>query len=231
MKRSVHEIIREKRQCAMHPDTQETAYELSIGSKGWHTRSYLPNFDQPGAIQMVTFRLADAMPASLRQEWEKFLQIEDQPEQRTALEAYLDQGRGACVLRDPRLASIVEAVLLRFDGARYRIAAWVVMPNHVHLLFELWHVPLGTLLKSWKGAAANHINRALDRTGQLWQADYWDRYMRDEEHFHKARHYIEHNPVKARLASTAEDWPFSSANPKWRWSTGDRYGDGHLLNP
>jgi putative DNA methylase len=112
---------------------------------------------------------------------------------------------------------------------RYRITAWVIMPNHVHLLFELWNMPLAKLLKAWKGASANAANRVLGRSGQFRQADYWDRYMRDEDHFRKARNYIERNPVKVGLAATPEQWPYSSANPKWQWSSLDRYRDGHLI--
>jgi len=70
----------------------------------------------------------------------------------------------------------------------------------------------------------------LDRSGQLWQEDYWDRYIRDGEHFGKARRYIESNPVKAGLTPEAAAWPWSSANPKWRWSSPERFERGHLLH-
>jgi len=178
---------------------------------------------------MVTFRLADAMPAARRHEWEALFAIQDEREQRTKLEAYIDRGHGECVLKNPRVAAAVEEVFLRFDGQRYRMTAWVVMPNHVHVLFELWEMPLGQLLKAWKGTSANAANRVLARTGQFWQEEYWDRYMRDEEHFNKAKHYIEWNPVKAGLLKQPQDWPFSSANPKWPWSGADCYAGGHLV--
>ena len=131
--------------------------------------------------------------------------------------------RGAC-------AAAVENVLLRFNNQRYRLAAWVVMPNHVHALVELWEMPMGKLLKAWKGVSANAVNQILDCGGQLWQTEYWDRYMRDEDHFRQAQHYIEWNPVKAGLVKTPETWAFGSANPKWRWSAADRYQGAHLLN-
>lgn len=230
MKRSVYQLVREKRAWEGPREASESAHEAAIGSKGWYTRGYLPHYDKPGTLQMVTFRLADALPVSLRHEWEALLAIQDEREQRTKLEAYLDQGRGECVLRDARVAAAVEGVLLRCDGQRYRLAAWVVMPNHVHVLFELWGLPLGKLLKAWKGTSANAANRILGRRGELWQTEYWDRYMRDEEHFRKARHYIEWNPVKAGLVRRPEAWPFSSANPKWQWSSADRYAGGCLVH-
>jgi len=229
--RSVYELVREKRRWAGPRESDESAAEQAMGSKGWHTRGYLPHYDNPGTIQLVTFRLADAMPASLRHEWQAIFKIKDERTQRTRLEEYIDRGHGECLLKHAAVATAVEEVFLRFDGERYRMAAWVVMPNHVHLLFELWQVPLGRLLQAWKGASANAANRVLGRQGRFWQAGYWDRYMRDEAHFRKAQRYIEANPVKARLARTLEDWPWSSAHPKWQWNQADRYQGGRLLNP
>ncbi|MEK7675106.1 MAG: transposase [Verrucomicrobiota bacterium] len=229
MNRRVSQIVRDKREWQEPPDPAEAAVEQAIGSKGWYTRGYLPHYDKPGTIQMVTFRLADAMPAARRHEWEALLAIKEEREQRTELEAYLDEGYGECVLRAARVAAAVEDVLLRFDGERYRLAAWVVMPNHVHVLVELWEMPLGELLKAWKGTSANAVNRLLGRRGTLWQVEYWDRYMREEAHFLKAHHYIEWNPVKAHLVERPEDWPFTSANPKWQWNGPDRYQGAHLV--
>jgi REP element-mobilizing transposase RayT len=85
------------------------------------------------------------------------------------------------------------------------------MPNHVHLLVEIWQKPMTELLQSWKGCTARRINRILGRRGKLWQDDYWDRYIRDEAHYRKVVHYIEWNPVKAGLVKSPEQWPFSSA--------------------
>ncbi len=202
--------------------------EEQIGAKGWNTRGYLPHFDQPGTMQMLTFRLGDAMPAALRHEWERLYEIKDERERRTKLEAYLDRGLGECQLRNAKCAAAFEEVLLKFDGAHYRLAAWVMMPNHVHVLVELWTMPLGRLCKAWKGASANAINHILRRSGEFWQEDYWDRYIRDEEHFRKALRYIELNPIKAGLSGTAADWPHGSANPKWRWVGTCRFFGGHL---
>jgi hypothetical protein len=78
--------------------------------------------------------------------------------------------------------------------------------------------------------SACKINRVLGRSGPLWQEDYWDRYIRDEAHFGKAQRYIESNPVKAGLVPQAAAWPWSSANPKWRWSAPNRFRSAHLLH-
>lgn len=227
-RRRVYELVERKRMTEEPPAPGEVWVERQVGAKGWNTRGYLPHWDKPGAMQMLTFRLADAMPASRRQEWELLLRIADARERRTKLEAYLDRGCGECQLRDPRCAAAVEAVLLRYDGERYRLLAWVIMPNHAHVLVELWTVPLGRLCQAWKGAGANAVNRILGRKGELWQADYWDRHIRDEEHFRKAWRYIESNPVKAGLVAAAADWAHSSANARWQWVGASRYGGGHL---
>ncbi len=231
MNRRVYQLVRDKRAWEGPPEPAEAEDGQSLGAKGWYTRGYLPHYDQPGTLQMVTFRLADALPAARRREWEALFAVEDGREQRTRIEAYLDRGLGACHLRDPRVAASVEAVLLYGDGRHYRLAAWVVMPNHVHALVELWTLPLGRLIQAWKGTSARDANRLLGRPGTFWQTEYWDRYLRDEEHFRKAQRYIEGNPVKAHLARRPEDWPFSSAHPKWQWSGTDRYRGAQLLNP
>ena len=100
---------------------------------------------------------------------------------------------------------------LHFDAKDYCLLAWVVMPNHVHLLVEIWQTPQTQLIKDWKGFTARRINRVLGRSGKLWQDDYWDRYIRDEAHYRKVAHYFESNPIKAGLVKSPEQWHFRSA--------------------
>jgi len=195
----VFETIRDKRQWHTPSDPEAAKH----GFRGWHSRGYLPHFDLPGLVQFINYRLEDAMPASLRQEWSALLEIEDELKRRTQIEDYLDRGCGSCFLRDPRIAGLVEENWLHLDGKEYRLLAWVVMPNHIHLLVEIWQTPQAQLIK-------------------LWQDDYWDRYIRDEAHYRKVVHYIEANPVKAGLAKVPEEWPFSSARFR------DEYNRLHL---
>ena len=114
------------------------------------------------------------MPASRRSEWEVLLRIEDNRQRRTKLEAYLDRGLGECWLRQPRIAALVEGALRFFDGQRYQLRAWVVMPNHAHVLVEVWETPLAAVLHSWKGFTARAANKLLGRAGAFWQREYWD---------------------------------------------------------
>jgi len=174
--------------------------------KGWYSRGYLPHLDAPNLIQAITFRLADSLPSDVLE------RLTDDPDRRRKLEALLDAGQGACLLRKQRAAEITQDVLLACDGEQYRLISWVIMPNHVHCLLETksdW--PLCRVVQSWKSVSAHRINRLLGRSGALWQPDYFDRYIRDDHHLAAAIAYIEDNPVKAGLASVAEDWPWGSA--------------------
>ncbi len=187
-----------------------TEAERALGFLGWHERGYLPHCDYPGLVQFVTFRLADSMPASRRGEWGHLLSIEGDREKRAKLEEYLDTGVGECLLRDARIAKVTESALCHFHLDRHDLLAWCVMPNHVHVLVHVWQTPLAKLLQSWKSFAANEANEILGRTGSMWEPEYWDTFMRDEEQERKAVRYIEANPVKANLCRATKEWPFSS---------------------
>ncbi|MGO8713926.1 MAG: REP-associated tyrosine transposase [Rhizomicrobium sp.] len=170
----------------------------------------MPHFDAGAVVQTITFRLADSLP---REFYEKAAAVASNNRDRFfLLEKAIDQGRGNCVLTDPANAEIVRSAFEHFDGERYRLLAWVVMPNHVHAMIELvpGH-PLGDVVHSWKSFSAHAINKARRSNGQVWSHDYFDRFVRDERHYANAKYYIEHNPVKAKLVGKPEDWPFSSA--------------------
>jgi len=184
--------------------------------RGWHCRGYLPHFDGGEIHQTVTFRLADSFPAQRLEAWRWELRllpsIRPSAELRRRVEDYLDFGHGACYLKRPEVAKMVEEALLFFDGQRYQLVAWVVMPNHVHAIFlPLAGCTLTGILHSWKSYTSKVANRILRRAGQFWEEDYFDRYIRDEEHFLAAIAYIEENPVKAGLCVRPADWPYASA--------------------
>lgn len=114
-------------------------------------------------------------------------------------------------LQKPAIAALAESALRFFDGQRYALAAWVVMPNHVHLLADVWDTPLSELVKSWKGLVAREANKVLGRSGAFWEREYLDTVIADEAHRQTAVRYIENNPVKAGLAREGKEWPWSSA--------------------
>jgi REP element-mobilizing transposase RayT len=214
-------------------DQPLSAADKAKGFRGWHERGYLPHCDKPGLVQFITFRLWDSMPASRRGEWEHLLAIAERSnaprsgapddakaagarsiasrEQRAKLENYLDRGLGDCFLRDPRIAALMENDLRFHHGSRFELLAWVVMPNHVHTLIQVGGTPLSKIIQNWKSIVAVKANKLLGRTGDFWQLDYWDTFMRDEAQRIKAVRYIENNPVKAELCRAPEEWPFSSA--------------------
>jgi REP element-mobilizing transposase RayT len=133
-------------------------------------------------------------------------------ENRRKLEAYLDRNHGECLLRDPHVAEFMERTMRFHHGQRFDLLAWVVMPNHVHALFKVGDsTPLSAIMQNWKSISAVAANKLLNRSGEFWQEDYWDTFMRDEEQTRKAIRYIENNPVKAKLCRTPEEWPFGSA--------------------
>ncbi|MBN1591776.1 MAG: transposase [Candidatus Coatesbacteria bacterium] len=185
--------------------------------------AYLPHWTREGATYSVTFRLADSLPAGVFQSWklerEKITfnaesqnrALTEHEEKRLSelipekLEKYLNDGHGECWLKDGRIAVIVRDALRHFDGERYEIAAWCVMPNHVHVVVrpKAGHT-LSDILHSWKSFTANRINQVLGRTGAVWQAESYDHLLRDEQDFQHAVAYILDNPRVAGL----ENWPW-----------------------
>ena len=199
----------------------------AIGQPGWYSRGYLPHFDAEGQTQTMTFRLFDSMPREVLDRWREELaslpEKEAELERRKRMDAYLDQGYGGCYLKDHRLALIVQNALLFFDNQRYAMHAWVVMPNHVHVLFTPnAGYGLSEIAHSWKSYTANQCNKVLNRKGQFWQPEPFDRYVRDERHYANAIRYIENNPVKAGLCEKPEDWLWGSAHAKKNTQTGKR---------
>jgi REP element-mobilizing transposase RayT len=124
----------------------------------------------------------------------------------------LDRGWGACWLRSDIIATLVENAFYAFDGERYRLHGWTIMPNHVHVLMTMMPTSsLGAVVSSWKRFTARKANEHLGRRGAFWQNDYWDRFIRNEAHFAATTSYIDQNPVKAGLVAHASEWPFGSA--------------------
>ena len=200
-------LIRAKRE----RDWKPSIAELKLGFRGWHQRGYLPHFDAPGVTQFVTFQLDDSFPVTRHAEWEVILREPDDSKKRLQLEAWLDRGHGACWLRRAEVAELVEQLLLAEDGRQYRMQAWVVMPNHVHLVVDVWEVPLAELIGGWKGRSSRRANLLVGRSGTFWQEDYYDTLIRDEAHLRRAIRYTEQNPVKAFLVTTAREWVWGSA--------------------
>lgn len=181
----------------------------SYEHRGWYTPRKLPHFDSPEIAQSITFRLHDSLPAAVLAARAQ----ESDDGFRRRIDAALDTGHGVCLLRDERLAAVVVQALRHGDRRRYTLHAYVVMPNHVHVLITPFvGVRLAEILHTWKSWSAKEINRIRGAEGAVWRREYFDRFIRDEAHFHRAREYIENNPVAAGLVARSGDWRFSSAS-------------------
>ena len=192
------------------------SHQVELRAAGWHSRGYLPHFDGRQVLQFITFHLADAVPKSVIEGWQLELgsrnSAADKLLLRSKIEKYADQGHGRAFLKDPRLASMVQDVLLGDDGKKYRLSAWVVMPNHVHLLLVRFeNYTLTEIMQSFKSLTSHKANKSLGRSGRLWMPDYFDRYIRNAKHYAQTIQYIENNPVQARICARPEEYQFSSA--------------------
>jgi REP element-mobilizing transposase RayT len=190
-------------------------------------RGYLPHWERRGATYFVTFRLADALPESIVERFRSEREMMElrlnrgQRQPKAAeraqmemvlarkIERYLDGGSGACHLRIPAIAALVSDALRAFDGTRYRLACWCVMPNHVHVIVEpLAGFALARIVHSWKSYTAHEANRRLSRAGAFWQREYYDHLIRDERAFLRIVRYVMENPAKANLVNWA--WMYLS---------------------
>jgi REP element-mobilizing transposase RayT len=186
-----------------------------IPPPGLHRRSRgrLPHWEVDDADYSVTFRLRDSLPREVARqlllERAHHLQTAHNAVERAAidkafgrrLDSYLDAGYGSCILS--QYGEVVANALRFFDGTRYLLNAWCVMPNHVHVLFHLQDGrDLDRTLHSWKSYTAHEIDR-----GVIWQREYFDRVIRGPEDFRETRMYIIRNPAKAGL----RDWRWVSA--------------------
>jgi REP element-mobilizing transposase RayT len=191
-------------------------------------RGRLPHWEKESATYFITFRLADSLPKSvldqIESEREAIVKTANQlhralsPDERRKIqrlsspiiEKYLDSGAGACHLRNPAIAEDVAATLRHFDDRRYRLFAWCVMPNHVHVVVQL--LPgqeLAEVIHSWKSFSAKQANTVLGRQGSFWQREYYDHLIRNEGELERSIRYVAENPEKANL----KDW-------KWVWVCG-----------
>ena len=175
----------------------------------------LPHWQQGTALQFVTWHLGDALPVKVRKEIaaqrELWLQKHPQPWDQETEEEYfdtfseriqrlLDSGIGSCDLKDPTCKQVVTDSLHYLDGHDYQLDSYVVMPNHVHVMFAPHpDKDISKILQRIKRHTSFQINKLQCREGSLWMRDYWDRMIRGERHYHRVRRYIRENPMKAEL--------------------------------
>jgi putative DNA methylase len=180
-------------------------------------RRRLPHF-HPAAgtgFLFITWRLAGSLPRTRAG-------VASQPvdHQRSAGRAFVVADRevdqaafGPTWLSNVRVAEAVRDALLHGEASRhwYELSAWVVMPNHVHILIRP-HATTSAITRWLKGSTARQANFILHRTGRpFWQDESYDHWVRHEPEWNRIARYIEHNPVAAGFVATPEEWPWSSA--------------------
>jgi Rad3-related DNA helicase/REP element-mobilizing transposase RayT len=184
--------------------------------------AYLPHWTKIGSIYSICFRLGDSLPLPILEAWrsERLSIVQNAKRDRRPLsveesdrldklhservESYLDAGHGECWLARREIAEIAANALQHFDGKRYHLLAWCIMPNHVHLVVQPLHaVRLPALIHSWKSWIAKEANKLLDRVGEFWQPEYYDHLVRDESDLLHAVQYAFENPEKSGLAGWA----------------------------
>jgi len=207
-------------------------------------RRHLPHYHPPGGVFFITFGLANALPrhviAALEEDRQRELACIQSETPQAGLEqalyeaqkrafgrydAWLNRCRdGPHWLKDARIARIVTEHIHALDGERYRLLAYCVMSNHVHLLLDSGGYlsasvaahrgrtaphPLADTLRLLKGRTARYCNQALGRSGAFWHHESYDHVVRDQGELVRILHYILTNPVKAGLVARWQDWPFT----------------------
>jgi len=181
------------------------------------TKRTLPHWTQEQATYAVSFRLADSIPQAVvknylgrKKQWKDLEELaESKGDEATAsdarrrqtecyqeiMEEALEQGCGPCWLGQPEIAAMVSEALGHFDGDRYDLLTWCVMPNHVHAIVRpLEGHSLSEILQSWKAHTARLANKILGRQGGFWQQESYDHLIRGMDDFCNQRAYIlKHN--------------------------------------
>ncbi|HUG20560.1 MAG TPA: transposase [Planctomycetaceae bacterium] len=202
----------------LHPDLPVKCYQR-----------HLPHWRQDGATYFVTFRLIDSLPQEkldflkrIRTEWERTHPAHHNEADWTALareittraEGWLDEGYGVCHFRERKWADELKERLFHFQEDRYLISCWAIMPNHCHLVIRPFDdEPLEDLVGAMKRHSARRINRELSLNGAVWEQEFYDRIIRDEEHLWRVIQYIGRNPRKSGLQHE-EPWR-RWMHPEW----------------
>ena len=171
-------------------------------------RRRLPHLQPDGAYLFVTWRLHGSLPSSVLRG-----RFPTPGHAFVAADRALALDQRRMWLRNPQIARLVSASIRAGAAERqlYELEAWVVMPNHVHLLL-LPRVALAGIMQWLKGGTARQGNTIWGRSGEpFWQDESFDHWVRSEREFCRIAAYIEENPVSAGLVKAAEDWPWSSA--------------------
>jgi REP element-mobilizing transposase RayT len=183
-------------------------------------RRNLPHWRQDGVTYFVTFRLADSLPtkklAALKEEKERWLALYPSPHTPNQIKEFhsrfseqthkwLDAGYGSCVLAQPKICQLMQDVLSFFNGRRYLLGKYIVMPNHIHVLVKpLPNFELDRILHSWKSFSANQINKMSGSRGRVWHPESFDHIVRSAAHLEHIERYMGDNAKSLPLHGDAQ---------------------------
>lgn len=168
----------------------------------------LPHWEQGDVLQFITFRLADSLPQirleDFKEQKETWMKEHPKPWDIATIKEYstrfekqidewLDSGYGECLLKDNACRRIVVDTIRHFDGQRYDLYDFVIMPNHVHIVLRPLNFNLHEIMQSIKGFSAYKINKHLNRTGKVWEREYFDRIIRSVNDYDRISEYILQN--------------------------------------
>ena len=214
----VVKVPEQSKRSAAVPAAGSEASRLRFGEVTVRNRGRLPHWEKDAGLYFITFRLHDSLPHHLLDELEKetgaISVIKTLPKAKAAelrerrqrlVETYLDRGCGTCYLAHGEIAELVSTTLKFRDTHDYRLLAWCVMPNHVHVVARFFpDRSLSSIIHSWKSYSAKEANKLLKRRGSFWQREYYDRLIRNENELSRTLTYVANNPRKAGLK-------------EWRW--------------
>jgi len=212
-------MAQEHSSAQIHGAVQPRYGEVHIRNRG-----RLPHWEKDEGLYFITFHLSDSLPRTVLAkiaERHHILSTGKQndanllPEQKASLagyshrriEEYFDRGAGSCPFLDMRIAGAMAAALRFREGQHYRLLAWCVMPNHVHVVARLFPGrELARIVKAWKNFSAKAANHALERKGRFWQREYYDRLIRNGDELDRAIRYVVENSTNAGLRNWTWVW-------------------------
>ena len=176
----------------------------NLEHKGWHSRRYLLHLDVPDKIQFITFRTY----GSFQPEEADLIRV-GLDEGGIEWDAHVDASKVNRILSDENLASIVNETIVNGEAlGHYELFAYSIMANHVHILIRPSDTKtIPQIVQGLKSVSSRRIMRLAGELDHVWAPDYFDRYMRDEEHVIATARYIEQNPMKVGLPNS---YPFAS---------------------